>query len=118
MYLEIGYYSARYVQRTVVMAYFLFDFSYSLFNDAFIISDYIAPNERMMVNWKGCERKRLWPDLRYYPGICLGVLRKTTKNLGEDSQSLGREGYGLVLCSVEHGDKPMSFINARNILTS
>jgi len=33
-----------------------------------------------MMNWKGCERKWSWPNLRYYPGICLEGLRKTTKN--------------------------------------
>jgi hypothetical protein len=42
------------------------------------------------MNWKGCGRKWLWPNLRYYPGICLEELRKTTKNLSQDSQSLGR----------------------------
>jgi hypothetical protein len=32
-----------------------------------------------MMNWKGCGRKRSWPNLRYYTGICLEGLRKTTK---------------------------------------
>jgi hypothetical protein len=31
------------------------------------------------MNWKGYERKQSWPSLRYYPGIWLEVLRKTTK---------------------------------------
>jgi hypothetical protein len=39
------------------------------------------------MNWKGCGRKRSWPNLRYYPGICLEGLRKTTKNLSQDSRS-------------------------------
>jgi hypothetical protein len=34
-----------------------------------------------MVNWKRCGRKRSWPNLRYYPSICLEGLRETTKNL-------------------------------------
>jgi hypothetical protein len=29
-----------------------------------------------MMNWKGCGREQLWPDLKYYPGICLERLRK------------------------------------------
>lgn len=33
--------------------------------------------------------KRLWPNLRYYHGIFLAELRKTTKNLGHDSRSAG-----------------------------
>jgi hypothetical protein len=37
--------------------------------------------DKWMMNWKGCRRKRLWPDLRYCPGICLDGLRITAKNL-------------------------------------
>jgi hypothetical protein len=43
------------------------------------------------MNWKGCGRKRSWPNLRYYPGICLEGLRKTTKNLSQDNRSPGRD---------------------------
>jgi hypothetical protein len=43
------------------------------------------------MNWKGCGRKRSWPNLRYYSGICQERLRKTTKNLSQDSRSLGRD---------------------------
>jgi hypothetical protein len=32
-----------------------------------------------MINWKGCDRKLLWPNLRFYAGIILEGLRKTTK---------------------------------------
>jgi hypothetical protein len=35
-----------------------------------------------MMNWKGKGKKRLWPNLRYYPGIFLEGMRKTTKNPG------------------------------------
>jgi hypothetical protein len=31
------------------------------------------------MEWKGCGRKRSVPNLRYYPGICLEGLNKTTK---------------------------------------
>jgi hypothetical protein len=32
------------------------------------------------MNWKGCERKWSWPNLRHYTGIYLEGLRKTIKN--------------------------------------
>jgi hypothetical protein len=31
------------------------------------------------MNWKGFGTQQSWPNLRYYPGICLEELRKTTK---------------------------------------
>jgi hypothetical protein len=31
------------------------------------------------MNWKGHGRKRSWPNLWYYLGICLEELRKSTK---------------------------------------
>jgi hypothetical protein len=40
---------------------------------------------KMMLN------DRSWPNLRYYPGIFLKRLRKTTKNFSQDSRSPGRE---------------------------
>jgi hypothetical protein len=43
------------------------------------------------INWKGCGWKRSWPNLRYYPGICLEGLRKTTKILSQDSRHPGRD---------------------------
>jgi hypothetical protein len=43
------------------------------------------------MNWKGCGRKRSWLNLRYYPGICVEGLRKTMKNLSQDSRSPGRD---------------------------
>jgi hypothetical protein len=39
-----------------------------------------------MENWK-----RSWPNLRYYPGICLDGLSKTTRNLSQDSRSAFRD---------------------------
>jgi hypothetical protein len=43
------------------------------------------------MNWNGYVRKRLWPNLKYYPYIFLEGVRKTTKNPKQDSQSLGRD---------------------------
>jgi hypothetical protein len=34
---------------------------------------------------------RLWPDLSYYPGICLEELKKTTGHLSHDSRFPGRD---------------------------
>jgi hypothetical protein len=48
-------------------------------------------NERWPVNRKGFGRKRLWPNVRYYPGICLDGLRKTTESLIQDSRSPDRD---------------------------
>jgi hypothetical protein len=42
----------------------------------------------MIMNLKGFGRKRSWPILRYYLGIHLEGLRKTTKDLNQDSRSL------------------------------
>jgi hypothetical protein len=41
------------------------------------------------MNWKGCGWKWLWPNLRYYPGICLEGWRKTMRILSQNSQSPG-----------------------------
>lgn len=41
-------------------------------------------------DWKGCRMKRPWPDVRYYPGMCLDGLRKNTKILSHDSRSPGQ----------------------------
>jgi hypothetical protein len=41
----------------------------------------------MTMNGKGCGRKCSWPNLKYYAGIRLEGLRKTTKNLNQDSLS-------------------------------
>jgi hypothetical protein len=41
-----------------------------------------------MMKRKGLGRKRSWPDLRYYPDICIDGPRKTTKTSSQDGQSL------------------------------
>jgi hypothetical protein len=41
------------------------------------------------MNYKCCGRKRSWPNLRYYPDICLAGLKNTAKNLSQDSLSWG-----------------------------
>lgn len=61
---------------------------------------------------KGCWRTLSWPNLRYYIGICLNGLRKTTKNLSQDNRSptqdllnMNQDGnhsaaaYGVWLCN-------------------
>jgi hypothetical protein len=43
------------------------------------------------MNWKGYGKKQSWPNLGYYPGICLEGLRKTTKSFSENSRFPGRD---------------------------
>jgi hypothetical protein len=43
------------------------------------------------MNLKGYERKWSLPNKRYYLGICLKTMRKTTKNLSQDSQYSSRD---------------------------
>jgi hypothetical protein len=40
--------------------------------------------------WKGSERKRLWPHLRYYHSFFMGGLRETIK-IPQNSYSPGRD---------------------------
>jgi hypothetical protein len=35
----------------------------------------------IIMNWKECRRKQLWPNFRYYASICLEELRKTIKHV-------------------------------------
>jgi hypothetical protein len=50
------------------------------------LPDYVVPNVWIIImNREGCGRNWLWPNLRYYPGILLEGLRKTMKDLREDS---------------------------------
>jgi hypothetical protein len=44
-----------------------------------------------MMNWEKCGRKRWRVNIRYYPGICLEGLRRTTKPLIQDSRYPGRD---------------------------
>jgi hypothetical protein len=44
-----------------------------------------------MMNLKGFGRKPSWPNLRYYPGIRVVRLRKTTKPMSQGSRSPGRD---------------------------
>jgi len=37
------------------------------------------------MNWKGCERKHPWPDLRHYTGIFPDGRRKITKDISQES---------------------------------
>jgi hypothetical protein len=44
-----------------------------------------------MINLNGYGRKRPWPNLSHYTGICLEELKKATKNLSQDSRFSGRD---------------------------
>jgi hypothetical protein len=48
-------------------------------------------NERMVMNLKGCGRKRSWPNVRNPPDICREGLRKNTKTLSQDSWCAGED---------------------------
>jgi hypothetical protein len=43
------------------------------------------------MNLKGYGTKLSWPNLRYYPAICLEGLKKTMKTLSQDKRSSGRD---------------------------
>jgi hypothetical protein len=55
------------------------------------------------MNWKGFGRSGLGLILRYYPGICLERLKKTTKKLSQDSRhwswdfNVGPNAYRLTV---------------------
>jgi hypothetical protein len=38
-----------------------------------------------MTDWKECRRKRLWPNLRLCPDICVEGLKKITKTLSHEA---------------------------------
>jgi hypothetical protein len=40
-----------------------------------------------MMSWKAIGRKKSWPNWRYYPGICLEGLSKTTKPISHDTRT-------------------------------
>jgi hypothetical protein len=63
---------------------------YSLFNNVLSLlglNKFELIDNNWMINWKGCGNKKLWYSLRYYPGIFLEWLRKTTNNFDQDSRS-------------------------------
>lgn len=60
---------------------------YALFNNAFNFLHYVVLNDRMTVNLKGCGRKRLSCNLKYYSDICLDGLGKNLKPLSNWSLS-------------------------------
>jgi hypothetical protein len=47
--------------------------------------------ELRIKNWKERGRKWMWPNMCYYPGICLEGLEKITKILIQDSLSLHQD---------------------------
>jgi hypothetical protein len=44
-----------------------------------------------MMNWKGCGRKRSWPNFMLLSRYLLGGTEKNTKTLSQDSRSPGRD---------------------------
>jgi hypothetical protein len=44
-----------------------------------------------MINWIECGRKRSWSNLRNYPRTCMETMKKTTKNLNQNSRSADRD---------------------------
>jgi hypothetical protein len=63
----------------------------SLFNDAFSTAYSVEwKGDKCMMDLKGFIRKRSWPDSRHYTSHLEG-LRKTTKNLSQDSRSPDRD---------------------------
>jgi hypothetical protein len=78
-YLGLNQHSGLYCGFLSPQDPFCYLFIYLLFIYAFSLSGYIASNERMIVNneleRKGCGRKQSWPNLRYYPVICLERIR-------------------------------------------
>jgi hypothetical protein len=47
--------------------------------------------DQWITTWKGCERKWLWLNLKYYSGICLECFRKIIKYFRENSRFRGRD---------------------------
>jgi hypothetical protein len=67
---------------------------YSLFNDVLEIKDYKASNKGVINEWwirKDLEESGRRIILRYYLGIRLEGLRKSTKNVSQDSRSPDRD---------------------------
>jgi hypothetical protein len=62
-----------------------------LFNDPVSNSDCKTSNGTTIMNWKGCGKKRLWPNLKCYSSTCQEWLRKTMKSLSQDNRSPGRD---------------------------
>jgi hypothetical protein len=71
-----------------------------------------------MTNCKEMEGSGRGLILRYYPGICLVRVRKTTTNLSQDSRSLGRDlnpgppeyEAGALIILPQRSDLQMSWI--------
>jgi hypothetical protein len=55
------------MKRSVCLFFY---FICSLFNDALSNSGYVVLNDWLIMNWRGCGRKRSWPDLRNCSSIC------------------------------------------------
>jgi hypothetical protein len=68
----------------------LYFFVCDLFNCAISTTDWIMWNDGLIVaHYKGCERKQLCPNLRYYSYICRMGVRKNHKH--QRSVSVGHD---------------------------
>jgi hypothetical protein len=54
-----------------------------------------------IMNWKGCGRKQMMSNFRYYPSICLEGLTKTIKNINHDSLCHDHVPQSLK-CNLKH----------------
>jgi hypothetical protein len=66
----------------------------NLFNDDFsLIQNFCVwwKYDKWKMNCKRFGRKRSWPNLKYYPGICLEGPRKSEKPLSQDSRFMSRD---------------------------
>jgi hypothetical protein len=49
------------------------------------------------MNWKGCGRKQLQPNLRYYSGIGLGKLKKEQKKVAQECVELNTTTITVII---------------------
>jgi hypothetical protein len=71
-------------QRNIRSPYSGDGFLFLVYLTAFSVTQTISyriewNDDIITMNSRGCGRKRSFPNLRFYPGICLEGLRKTTK---------------------------------------
>jgi hypothetical protein len=66
--------------KTIIVLFLYFSNS-RLFNYTVNSSNYIEHKCGSIMNWKGFEKKWLWPNIRHYPEIFLNLLKKGHKSL-------------------------------------
>ena len=70
------FYASEMTHKDSAVSLVIYLFIYSFFPVILIIQRRM---QRWMINWNECRKKRSWPYLSYYCGICV---RKTTKASG------------------------------------